>query len=411
LEGQPIANFLTVNSNIASTGSDRAMINYITSSNSWSAYYQNLTASGAFAAGQGYMMRSGTNTVVNFGGAVATGTKGTNLSGAGDTGWNLIGNPFTSAISLNDLADATNGFMHINAGSLDQSNVGVYFWNQGTGVYDVINNATLTAQYATLGQAFFVKSIANNAAINFPTAMQVHQNGVVLKSGNAYPEIKLIAANDGKNASTSIKFIAGTTKGLDPGYDAGIFKLDASVSLYTKLVEDNGVQFMLQCLPNSDISKLIIPVGIDSKAGGKVVFSAETLNLSPDCQVILEDKQNKIFTDLSTNIYETTIAANSSISDRFQIHTSYLTTGTTTDLSFEKLSAYAYRNIEIRLKGTVSAGAVATLYDVQGRNILVKILEGSNLNIIPTPNIRTGIYMLSVNDHGKVTGFKIPVAE
>jgi len=410
LVGQPIANFLTANDNVASSGSNRAMINYVTSSNTWSAFYINSTG-GTFAAGQGYMMRSGTNTVVNFGGAVATGNKGTNLSGAGDTGWNLIGNPFTSAISLNNAANGTNGFMVVNAGSLDPSNVGVYFWNQASSVYDVVNNATLTPEYATLGQAFFVKSIANNAAISFPTAMQVHQNGVVLKSGNTYPEIKLIAANDGKNASTSIKFIGGTTKGLDPGYDAGIFKLDASVSLYTKLVEDNGVQFMLQCLPNSDISKLIIPVGIDSKAGGKVVFSAETLNLSPDCKVILEDKQNKIFTDLSTNIYETTIAANSSITDRFQIHTSYLTTGTTTDLSFEKLSAYAYRNIEIRLKGTVSAGAVATLYDVQGRNILVKILEGSNLNIIPTPNIRTGIYMLSVNDHGKVTGFKIPVAE
>ena len=75
------------------------------------------------------------------------------------------------------------------------------------------------------------------------------------------------------------------------------------------------------------------------------------------------------------------------------------------------LKAFAVRNVEIQLKGKVGRQAVATLYDIQGRVILVKNLEEGTLNIIPTPNIKTGIYLLSVQDNGNLNRFKIPVGE
>ena len=75
------------------------------------------------------------------------------------------------------------------------------------------------------------------------------------------------------------------------------------------------------------------------------------------------------------------------------------------------LSAYAFRNVEIRIKGQVSRGALATLYDIQGRTIRTKILEEGDLNALETPGIKIGIYILHVNDHGKVQTFKIPVNE
>jgi hypothetical protein len=242
--------------------------------------------------------------------------------------------------------------------------------------------------------------------------MQVHAGTTVLKSTKtANPEIKLIAVNDGKNLFTSIKFIAGTSKGLDPGYDAGLLQLDPAVALYTKLVDDIGADFMVQCLPDNDFSGMIIPVGIDSKAGGELVFSTELINLPSDCKVILEDKLSKTFTDLSKNVYKTTVAANTTGADRFQIHTSYQTTGLSEAYFNGSLSAYAIRNVEIRVKGNVTNQAVASLYDVQGRLILTKRLEAGSLNVIKTPNIKTAIYMLFVKDNDKIQGFKIPVNE
>ncbi len=76
-----------------------------------------------------------------------------------------------------------------------------------------------------------------------------------------------------------------------------------------------------------------------------------------------------------------------------------------------QLVAYAIRNIEIRIKGEVSRGAVATLYDMSGRIVRITTLEESILNVMPTPELKTAIYVLSVNDHGKVQTFKIPVRE
>jgi hypothetical protein len=74
-------------------------------------------------------------------------------------------------------------------------------------------------------------------------------------------------------------------------------------------------------------------------------------------------------------------------------------------------SAYPVRNTEISLKGTVSNGATARLFDIQGRAILIKNLEEGSLNIIPVPNLKTGVYMLFVKDNERLQGFKIPIKE
>ena len=75
------------------------------------------------------------------------------------------------------------------------------------------------------------------------------------------------------------------------------------------------------------------------------------------------------------------------------------------------LKAFAYRNIEIKINGNIDNGAIATLYDIQGRMVYSKVLEEGELNSLPTPGIKTGIYILHVNDHGKMQTFKIPVKE
>jgi hypothetical protein len=176
-------------------------------------------------------------------------------------------------------------------------------------------------------------------------------------------------------------------------------------------VTDNGVNFAIQCLPDNDFSNMVIPVGIESKAGGEVVFSAESFNIGKDCMIILEDKVAKTFTDLGKNVYKANLEANTNTSERFQIHTSYLTTGLDLDYFMGKLSAYAIRNVEIRVKGEVSAQAVATVYDVTGRLVLNKTLEAGSLNILRTPGFRSGAYMLFVKDGDKVQGFKVMLRE
>ena len=75
------------------------------------------------------------------------------------------------------------------------------------------------------------------------------------------------------------------------------------------------------------------------------------------------------------------------------------------------LIVYAIRNNEIKVKGKVSGDAVAALYDIRGNVIIVMNLEEGNLNTIPTPYIKTGIYLLKVKDRQRWQTFKVPVRE
>lgn len=76
-----------------------------------------------------------------------------------------------------------------------------------------------------------------------------------------------------------------------------------------------------------------------------------------------------------------------------------------------ELNAYVINSTEIHIEGEVNNNAIATLYDVQGKTILVRNLEKGSLHVIPIPSIgiRRGIYVLSVNDKTRLKTFKIMI--
>ena len=163
------------------------------------------------------------------------------------------------------------------------------------------------------------------------------------------------------------------------------------------------------CSSDLNYNDMIIPVGVDSKTGGQVVFSAETFSLPSGVKVILEDKVAKTFTDLATTTYKAVLVPNSIVADRFQLHNSTSTIqGNIGDPTLGgKLTAYAYMNSEIRIVGQVSKDAVATLYDVQGKSVIITKLAEGSLNVIPISSVSTGLYLLSVKDGVNSQSFKI----
>ena len=208
---------------------------------------------------------------------------------------------------------------------------------------------------------------------------------------------------------TKIRFVEGTTNGLDVGYDAGLFRADPNFALYSRLVEDNGVNFQLQCLPTNQYKDLVIPIGIDSKSAGEIVFTVETVQLTQYCKVILEDKLTNTFTNLSIKNYKAVIAANTTGTGRFYLHTGDIISGLEDQVLPGKLTAYARGNKEIRVIGEVGDGTVATLVNGLGKVVLTKKLGAGNLNIIGLPNLSSGLYLLNINDKGTPQTIKIMV--
>jgi hypothetical protein len=422
---QKIIDFLGYNLNIPKrlgvVPTTYGLTDYNISTNVWNPYFTDAIVGNSYlGVGKGYLLLTyddngvvdDNNRRITYKGLLNTGKIDVPVTAGA---WNLVGNPFTTAIKLNNQAVAEMGsgsnFVAYNLGAMDNSFTCAYFWNDGIKGYDVSNLADSGAGFVPVGQGFFMKVATGKSTVTFTPRMQGHKGTATFKSGSApYPEIRLMVANGDKNATAKIKFIEGTTNGLDIGYDAGVFKSDPSFVVYTRLVNNNGVEFQLQCLPPTGYDKVVIPIGIDSKAGGEIVFSVETVNLEAGCKAILEDKLTNTFTDLSIGNHKAVVAANTIGTGRFYLHTGDIVSGLEDQENAEgKLTAYANGNKEIRVIGEVGEGAVATLVNGLGQVVLTNKLGAGSLNIIGLPNLSSGVYMLNINDKGTPQTIKVMV--
>ena len=395
------------------------MMDYNIGENKWNMYFSGgSSGSGeSFTVGKGYMVRTAVSidspapTIIDFQGILNAGIIDVTLNSTGANGWNCIGNPYTSTIKIADgvVGIGTDNFIDVNKDIIDNVYFGVYIFN-GTS-YDIVNytSASATELYASLGQGFFIKAKTDNTKISFNNAMQTHHPIAYKSSTTAYPTIKLLATSNLSTVSTEIKFVDGATIGLDKGYDAGIFKSDPSFAIYTKLVEPFDAEFQLQCLPTNQYTNLVIPIGIDSKAGGEIVFSVETVQLEAGCKVILEDRLTNTFTDLSTGSYKVSVIANTAGTGRFYLHNCDIISHLEEQVLPGKITAYVKGNKEIRIIGEVGNDAVATMYNGLGKVVLSKKLGTGTMNIIDLPNPSSGVYLLNINNNGTSQTIKVMV--
>jgi len=403
---QTIQDFLSENLNIPEKAGDRGMVPYNTATDNWDDFFTNSTT-GNLETAKGYLIRSNPAGLVEFSGTIRTGTQTTSIT-AGGNGWNLIGNPYSSAIYAN-ISAGTNNFLTVNTGTLDFSYDAIYIWD-GASYYPINEFLAAGSEYLAAGQGFFVKA-AGNATVYFDPEMQVHKPSEVLKSGVITPEVKLSLSNGAKSYSTRIAFLKDATIGLDRRFDAGILKADKNFSIFTHLVEDNDVEFTLQCLPFPKSDGMIIPVGIDCKAGGDVTISLSATTVPANYDLVLEDRLLNKFIPFNeaNSFYTATLAAETKGIGRFYLHVKSAQTTGIDNPTNAKINAWMDRD-EIVVKGVTENNAVAKLFDARGSLILMKNLENTNTNRIKVNGINTGIYMLQIIENGKRTTSKLQIS-
>ena len=422
INGESVASFIAGNPHIATRtdGVSRGLMDYDPANNKWNLYFTDGLTNGNVGSGKGFAIHTNVSDIVTFDGSLQAGPQ--TITGLISGSWNCVGNPYSSTIGINSNSSASANFLNengVNATNLDPNYGVIYIWDQPDasngqpGKYTIISNTPLDNGYdVQQGQGFFVKMNTGATSLTFNRNMQIHNPTLVFKAAQtAWPIIKLHATAGGQTSTTYLAFNNAMHKGLDPTYDAGLLKGSADIAVYSNLVQGNaGIPFAIQALPDNE-SGMLIPIGLDYNTGGQVVFSADLLNIPSDCKVILEDLVARTITDISKGNYTVTVDPKTSITDRFRLYTSKAISGIDQGSLVGKLFAYADRNVEIRVIGNVSKNTVATLYDIYGRVVLVKTLEEGSVNIIPLKNNKIGAYVLSVNDNGKVSGFKILVRE
>ncbi len=266
----------------------------------------------------------------------------------------------------------------------------VYFWNEGINNYTAINNSN-DATYITPGQGFMVIAKTNAASLEFNTATRKHGTATFYKNtndDNTRFELQVVDSQNNID-NTLIAFLPEMTIGLDPSYDARKLSGNPNIALYTRLVENNGVDFAIQALPDNDIESITIPIGIDVAESIMCEFS-----VNPDVMegfpVYLEDIKENTITNLKEDNYNT-LVTNSGIG-RFYLHFTDLSSiedGNTYNKNI--IRTYASSNTLYILNPKQKRGTV-TIYNLTGQKVAAFKLTGDTeqqqtLNLIDMINI------------------------
>jgi len=145
----------------------------------------------------------------------------------------------------------------------------------------------------------------------------------------------------------------------------------------------------------------VIPIGIDCKAAGNITFTAETINLPPGCQALLEDRLTKRFTrlDLKDAKYTATVSADTKGTGRFYLHTSDVISSVQPiekePFKISKIGKTLYIN------GEVSEKANFLVYSINGKQLANFKAESQVQNQFDASGLPAGVYILTCDDQNQ----------
>jgi hypothetical protein len=398
--GETIEDLIANNSFDTGTGSNIGLASYdntqTTAADRWN--YQTATATGPVTAGGGVAVKLSTAGDLTITGDMQVADVGVSITdgtGSGGNAFNLVGNPYTSFLAANTNADATNNLLTVNSANLTENTL--WFWDQGTGTYDQINQAS-AAFHVAPAQGFFVSSTGSNT-FDFTEAMQSHQSSDSFqRSTNNRPEIILVMTDGTLTRDTDIYYIEGKTTAFDNGYDSSMFGgAENEFAIYTHLVSDSqGQDLGIQSLPDNNFENMIIPVGINATAGTDITISAGVFNLPTGINVYLEDKNDNSFTLLdSASDFTTTLDTNLNGIGRFYLHTSSQALSVD-EINLDNISIYTSGNNNLRVVGVQNGTAQVRMYNILGKQVMQSSFEGTGTDDIALPTLRTGVYIVQL---------------
>jgi len=333
-------------------------------------------------------------------------------------GCNLVGNPFTCSIGITSSAATDANFLAVNTDLLDNSYEAIYIWDEaadysfGSQDYKTISNAVVNGRvkldqnYIQPGQAFMVKVVSPGGNLAFNENMQTHSTDNYYKnSEELWPSVELIVENNnGLTNSTAIGFNENMTFGLDPSFDVGKMKGNPDIALYTKLVEDNGVDFAIQALPSLNAEKVEVSLGLDVTQSGNYSFKLfESENFDETTSVKLEDKETGSLVDFrEIEVYPFNINEPSQIRERFVLHFNNATGIEDQSQEIEDIRFYVYYNKLYIIDKKLENGTIQ-LFNMLGQPVMEKqYSEAVNSFYL---SLKTGYYVIRIfTDKNTISG-------
>ncbi|RLD55818.1 MAG: hypothetical protein DRJ05_12340 [Bacteroidetes bacterium] len=365
-------------------------------------YYDITPTNINLAPGQGYALWNNSSSTAEFTGTLNVGTVGTtnNLqrtATGGSSGWNLVGNPFCSAIDW----DATSGWTKTNVDNATYRHVNSATWATYVGGAQTNGGS----RYIAMGQGFFVSVTDPGAGGPFPVnatlqgteSVKVHQNTTSFFKDEITNFVRLEVSGNDHTDETVIRFLEEASESFDGNWDA--HKIFGYVDEVGQIYSNQNQPLSINTMP---FETELVSVGV--KAGENSLFTISATGSSDLDFILLEDTETGIITDLKTNSYTFSYVVGEN-DDRFIIHFNSLTA--IQDSRVSDINIFAFGN-EIHIEAPYTINGQIEVYNITGQLISQNMITGKS-EIINISGI--GTYIVKVVGSEAVVTKKITIKQ
>jgi len=343
----------------------------------------------------GYMVQSSSD--VTFTGALNSGeqTIPVNRTTNGQ-GWNLVGNPFTSAIDWDLIAsDNKDNIQNAFWIWLNTNQYGTYNGEAGLGT-----NLDADASQIPSNHAFWVNA-KGAGSLTVDNSSQIHNSQSYLKSTQkAYPMVKLTGRSGSVKDETIIAAIPQASADVESFDSEKLFGNNANaLELYSKA---NNTSLTINSLPTFG-TETVIELGYKVQSTGNYQITLSQMVAETSSQsVVLEDKLLGVRKTLTVGDSYSFSSDEANSSQRFALH--ILNGATATNEG--SIDVYSQNHTICLMLNNIQSGRYEVT-DMTGRLITTGLATSNIISNIPVKN--TGIYMVSITANGKTIVRKVIV--
>ncbi|KAB1063679.1 T9SS type A sorting domain-containing protein [Salibacter halophilus] len=395
--------------------------NYSTTCNgngvTFSSQYLISGADGNMDAGRGYLVPGNSTATRVFSGSTInngnhTHSLGTGMNPGGSTNWsddywNLVGNPYPSAISVSD-------FLTANSSNLTTS--AVYVWSDdgtsgsgytesdyitinGSGSTGAVNGSNITNGNIASTQGFFVQGTGSGGNITFTNSMRTTGNDQ-FRSSQSLPRFWLSLNDNRISSQMLIAFPGGATDEFEKMYDAPRYYGQNHLNISSQLPSDSTAMVIqgMEMIGADTIKEINLLVEVDTTK--EVVFDLDSIELiDEDIKIYLKDQLHDSLTDIRKNSYITTLDSGKYRSRFSIVLDSRIDDGSDSgnggQTGIEEIennfkSYYANQAIHIQNNSSKTIDE-CKVYDVSGK---VVFYSSKNKSAYYTPNLSNGMYFV-----------------
>jgi hypothetical protein len=297
------------------------------------------------------------------------------------TGFNLIGNPYPSAIDWKASSGWTRSNLLDSGGGYD-----MWIWNPATSNYGVYNSLAATgtngiSNFIAPMQGFFVRA-DSNASVQMTNDIRVHTNASNWFKPSAdknyeNPEnIKIKIASQSKLGSDEVLLQFGAASN-----QAGAAKLYSTIKTAPSAYLTSGEQELTVRYLTNTTNNPIIPLAFKPGSDGDYTMTIDFDAANYDF-VVLEDTKTKVTHDLKDNATYAFKATVTDAFDRFLLHFEAvpITNNTLPILMYYNGNEIVFDALLVPDETTV------IIFDILGRKILEKKIRGKTIHYLPFSN-------------------------